>query len=307
MRISELEEATGVSRATLKFYLREGLLPPGQAVSRTQAEYDSRHVERVRLIRSLTEVGELSLDNVRRVLAALDETPADRLGLMAVSQMALVGAFDTAAPATGDHSTGRGEVPADGSSAAEVSPNEPASTETRTAGSPAHQSRVHAWLEKRGWQVHPDDPPIAELDRAWSACEDAGIVFDEASLDAYADAVEAIALVDLDSVPSDPRAAVRQVVLGTVLIDPVLRSLRRLAQQHAAVSRLGGSDEAADGEAAQAAEAAEFAEAAAPAVAAEPAEPAEVAETAGPAESTEDAEDNEDDEDDELGWHIGRG
>ena len=52
----------------------------------------------------------------------------------------------------------------------------------------------------------------------------------------YADAVLRIARVDVDSVPPDAAGAVRQVVLGTVLVDRVLAPLRRLAQQHIAVS-----------------------------------------------------------------------
>jgi len=38
MRISELVERTGVPLATVKFYLRQGMLPPGEAVSATRAE-----------------------------------------------------------------------------------------------------------------------------------------------------------------------------------------------------------------------------------------------------------------------------
>lgn len=37
MRLSELSTTTGVSVASLKYYLREGLLPPGDVVSRTES------------------------------------------------------------------------------------------------------------------------------------------------------------------------------------------------------------------------------------------------------------------------------
>ena len=37
MRISELSTASGVPVPTLKFYLREGLLPPGDAIAVNQA------------------------------------------------------------------------------------------------------------------------------------------------------------------------------------------------------------------------------------------------------------------------------
>ena len=41
MRISDLAETTGVPVHTLKYYLREGLLMPGEATSRTRAEKPS--------------------------------------------------------------------------------------------------------------------------------------------------------------------------------------------------------------------------------------------------------------------------
>ena len=60
-------------------------------------------------------------------------------------------------------------------------------------------------------------------------------------MDRYADQMAGVAEVDVRSVPAEPRAAVRHVVLGTVLVDPVLIALRRLAQQHVsrAVERAG--------------------------------------------------------------------
>src|SRR4051794_4149135 len=72
MRISELSRTTGVPVPTIKFYLREQLLAPGRATAKTQAEYDSTHVERLRLIRALTDVGRMSLATARTVLAAVD-------------------------------------------------------------------------------------------------------------------------------------------------------------------------------------------------------------------------------------------
>jgi len=54
MRISALATAAGLPLATVKYYLREGLLHPGVASSATQASYDEAHVRRLRLIRALT-------------------------------------------------------------------------------------------------------------------------------------------------------------------------------------------------------------------------------------------------------------
>jgi hypothetical protein len=55
-------------------------------------------------------------------------------------------------------------------------------------------------------------------------------------MDTYADAVEEVARIDVGSVPTDPEGALRQVVLGTVLLDPVLATLRRMAHQHLSVA-----------------------------------------------------------------------
>ena len=72
MRLAELSQRAGVPRSTIKFYLREGLLPAGAASARNQASYGSQHLERLALIRALREVAELPLDSVAKVTAELD-------------------------------------------------------------------------------------------------------------------------------------------------------------------------------------------------------------------------------------------
>ena len=70
MRLAELCAETGVPPATVKYYLREGLLPVGERVSATRAEYGLAHVERLRLIRALVEGADVSIDGVRRIVEA---------------------------------------------------------------------------------------------------------------------------------------------------------------------------------------------------------------------------------------------
>lgn len=72
VRLAELSRRSGVPRSTIKFYLREGLLPAGSPQARNQALYDERHLERLRLIRALREVAGLSLEVVGRVASELD-------------------------------------------------------------------------------------------------------------------------------------------------------------------------------------------------------------------------------------------
>ena len=73
MRISELSTRSGVAIPSIKFYLREGLIEAGERSSPNQASYDDRHVERLRLVRALIDVGGLSVASVRAVLAAVDD------------------------------------------------------------------------------------------------------------------------------------------------------------------------------------------------------------------------------------------
>lgn len=207
MRISELAATTDVPVATLKYYLREGVLPPGQARTRTSADYGQEHVERVRLVRALTGVGGLSLATTRRVLEAIAQPGTSRTDVMGAAQRALLGEEYVPDPGEG--------------------------------GALRPTNRARAWLAEQGWQVHPADPAIDELDTAWAACEAADLGVDEERMAAYAQAVLRVAAVDLASVPADPQGAVRQVVIGTVLLDRVLLLLRRLAQQHLAVSEGG--------------------------------------------------------------------
>ncbi|GAA4116320.1 MerR family transcriptional regulator [Knoellia locipacati] len=198
MRLAELSAESGVAVATLKYYLREGLLHPGRTLSRTSADYDESHVDRVRLVRALSEVGGLSLATIEQVLEVITEPGTDRLHVLEAAQRTLV----RAGARTPDG--------ADGGST----------------------QRVRDWIERHGWEIDPMDPFIDDLARAWEACDHAALGLDEDRMDRYAEHVEGIATVDVSTVPEDPEAAVRHVVLGTLLVDPVLVALRRLAQQH---------------------------------------------------------------------------
>lgn len=55
LKISELAEEAGVPVATVRHYLREGLLPEGEKTSRNMAYYPPELVDRIRLIKQLQE------------------------------------------------------------------------------------------------------------------------------------------------------------------------------------------------------------------------------------------------------------
>src|SRR5579875_3787618 len=73
MRVGELSRRSGVSVASIKYYLREGLLPPGERTSPNQASYDEAHVHRLRMVRALIDVGGLSVVATWDILAAVDD------------------------------------------------------------------------------------------------------------------------------------------------------------------------------------------------------------------------------------------
>jgi DNA-binding transcriptional MerR regulator len=71
LKMSELAEASGVSAATIKHYLREGLLGDRKGVvrtSRNMAYYPPEYVERIRRIKRLQEDRFLPLKVIRELL-----------------------------------------------------------------------------------------------------------------------------------------------------------------------------------------------------------------------------------------------
>jgi DNA-binding transcriptional MerR regulator len=68
MKISELAEAASVPVATVRHYLREGLLPEGRKTSRNMAYYPPELVDRIRLIKLLQEERFMPLRVIRELL-----------------------------------------------------------------------------------------------------------------------------------------------------------------------------------------------------------------------------------------------
>jgi DNA-binding transcriptional MerR regulator len=68
LRMGELAEASGVSSATIKHYLREGLLPEPVKTSRNMAYYPPEFVERIRLIKQLQEERYMPLKVIKDLL-----------------------------------------------------------------------------------------------------------------------------------------------------------------------------------------------------------------------------------------------
>ena len=74
LRMGELARSSGVSAATIKHYLREGLLPEPVKTSRNMAYYPAEFVDRIKMIKQLQEERYMPL----RVIKDLLEEDPDR-------------------------------------------------------------------------------------------------------------------------------------------------------------------------------------------------------------------------------------
>jgi DNA-binding transcriptional MerR regulator len=84
LRISELAERADVPVATVRHYLREGLLPEGVKTSRNMAYYPPDSVERIRLIKRLQEQRFMPLRVIKELLDSANGD-LDRLSALAES------------------------------------------------------------------------------------------------------------------------------------------------------------------------------------------------------------------------------
>jgi DNA-binding transcriptional MerR regulator len=100
MQLKELSGRTGVSSASIKYYLREGLLPAGETVNATRAQYSAKHVERLELIQALRRIVGLNIEQIRGILRMADDG-APRLALLAAVQRVVLD-LDTPAAGSGD-------------------------------------------------------------------------------------------------------------------------------------------------------------------------------------------------------------
>ena len=78
MKIGILAEATGTPVETIRFYEREGLLPPPARAENNYRMYLPAHVERLAFVRQCRNL-DMTLDEIRALLA-LRESPAQDCG-----------------------------------------------------------------------------------------------------------------------------------------------------------------------------------------------------------------------------------
>jgi len=206
MRISDLSRQSGIPIPTIKFYLREAVLPAGTRTGPNQATYSGAHLRRLRLIRVLVEVGGLSLASVRRIIDVLADDGSPLHDVLGVAHRAL----EKPIPAGQD-------------------------------GLEATRREVDAWIEARGWLVTPDAPARDALASTLLALRGLGWEVGPRVFDRYAGHMDEIAANELAYVAGmeSREAAVDATVIGTVVFERAMVALRRLAQEHHSRKLLG--------------------------------------------------------------------
>jgi DNA-binding transcriptional MerR regulator len=206
MRIAELSSRSGTSIPSIKFYLRERLLPPGEAIGRNRTEYDEGHLHRLRLIRALIDVGRVSVANAREVLTAVD-TP----------DLPVHDLLDAAC-----HSL-----------------NPPSRRDTTDPAWREARADVVTLIREAGWMVDDASP---ELDQAADAISALRALDHEDLLEMlpiYVDVLKRVAVQEVDLLVSraEPARTVEGFIAGTVFGEALLNALRRLAQHDASARR----------------------------------------------------------------------
>ena len=188
MRISELSRASGMPVATVKYYLREGLLPAGRPIAPNQAEYGDTHVRRLRLIRTLREVGGLEIERIRRVITAIEDEGLSRHDLFGVAQRALESAR----------------------TAAEM---------TRRQA----RTEVDLFVAGLGRHVRPDAAARQELADALAGLRRLGRDYGTEVFGPYAEAADRMAAWEVRAIPTSepPSVAVERMVVGSIVFGAI--------------------------------------------------------------------------------------
>lgn len=90
MRLKELSARSATSQASIKYYLREGLLPAGRQINQTLAEYDDHHLERLQLIATLRRL-DVPIDSIRVITARIDDPACSMADLLGHVQLVMLG------------------------------------------------------------------------------------------------------------------------------------------------------------------------------------------------------------------------
>jgi DNA-binding transcriptional MerR regulator len=215
LKMKDLERATGVGRETIRFYIREGLLPEPERPGRNVAWYDESFVERIAVVKELQRKRYLPLHAIKALIDG--EAPPSRAEVEALR------AID------GTLYRGLGKVPARVSDVARqtgVSPREIRQLE-EVGAIEIVTRRGTQWLEGEA---------IRFVER-WAALRRAGYAdalgFGPAKLRVYVDFVRWLAREELRIFARgvagrvDPETASRMAEDGIDIVNQLIGSMRK--------------------------------------------------------------------------------
>jgi DNA-binding transcriptional MerR regulator len=207
VRISTLSKLTGAPVATIKFYLREELIPPGTPSGRNQAEYGDDHLRRIQLIRALTKVGRLELSSVHRLLDVIDEDQGTLSDLYTRANRA-------------------------------ICPVEPEPLDTPVT----KQARedVADLVGRLGWAADPDGPGYSRFLTILITMRELGCEYGIDYFAPYAESAKRLMAQELDLLPDEVVGADRSTaVVRTILLGIAMTALGSMAQDHLLAQRAG--------------------------------------------------------------------
>jgi DNA-binding transcriptional MerR regulator len=199
MLVSELAERADVPLATVKYYLRAGLLPPGDVVGPRRAEYDETHVRRLQILRALREVGGAPVSALQTIIDAVDD------GSQPVHEV-LCQISDALSP----------PLPVDG---------------------PGDEARemVDDAIARAGWTgVRPDAAARVRLAELIQLVSGDLLTVDEEILGYYAKLADELSRMEIAMVDTtkDRAGMLEDMVAGEAVFGEILTLLRRLGHEH---------------------------------------------------------------------------
>lgn len=206
MKLKDLAGATDTSTASIKYYIRLGILAPGAKKNATTAVYQHSHVERLELIAALRRIVGASIEDISRLTALIDDPDVPFLRIMKEAQEIASGIAQT--PATG------------GGTGAAVT------------------ERVAVVMTQHDW---PDVNSTARLalERVLTEMAALGLSPSDDYLRRVATAMNAIGMADLQMSGSRDRIAM-QVAVGTHSYARLVLAVLRLSQTSQSIRSFGG-------------------------------------------------------------------
>lgn len=101
MRLADLAHRTGATSASIKYWIRAGVLAPGRKSNATTAVYDEQHIDRIALIQFLRTELRVPMSGIAELTALIDDPEADLTSVQERCQVLALGLHRAPGPMTG--------------------------------------------------------------------------------------------------------------------------------------------------------------------------------------------------------------